>query len=81
MGLFVVRVEDPTLDDPEERTRRFGQPDHFRIYGSDFPARLAGCGFAVQPVRVEDFIDPGEWTRLGVAIGDVIFVCRDAGQD
>ena len=71
-------VEDPTLSDPEERARRFGQPDHFRIYGSDFTERLTECGFAVQLVHAEDFMDPSERTPLGLATDDVIFVCRDA---
>jgi SAM-dependent methyltransferase len=41
-------VEDPSLSDPRERERRFGQHDHFRIYGADYTTRLQECGFLVE---------------------------------
>lgn len=41
-------VEDPQLTDPRERERRFGQYDHVRIYGADYPARLRESGFLVE---------------------------------
>jgi SAM-dependent methyltransferase len=45
-------IEDPFITDPTERERRFGQHDHVRIYGRDYPQRLAAGGFAV------DIFDP-----------------------
>lgn len=44
--------EDPSLTDPEERIRRFGQYDHVRMYGRDFPERIAQAGFRVETVDV-----------------------------
>jgi SAM-dependent methyltransferase len=41
-------IEDPYLADPKERERRFGQHDHVRIYGADYPARLRESGFEVE---------------------------------
>ena len=42
------RPSAPTQEDPdaspEERTQRFGQADHVRIYGSDFDDRLKSAG-------------------------------------
>jgi SAM-dependent methyltransferase len=46
--------EDPTVTDPAERLRRFGQHDHVRLYGRDFPARVREAGFDVSVVRLED---------------------------
>lgn len=40
-------IEDPSLTDPRERALRFGQNDHVRIYGADFPTRLRDGGFSV----------------------------------
>jgi SAM-dependent methyltransferase len=38
--------EDPTVEDPSERNRRFGQWDHVRIYDrEDFLARMRRAGF------------------------------------
>jgi len=45
--------EDPNITDPHERAKAFGQHDHVRLYGRDYPKRLAAAGFKV---RVDDFI-------------------------
>ncbi len=42
--------EDLTLSDPKEREARFGQFDHWRIYGSDFATMLQASGFRVSTV-------------------------------
>ena len=41
--------EDPSIDDPAERLRLFGQEDHVRIYGGDYVDRLREAGFTVTP--------------------------------
>jgi SAM-dependent methyltransferase len=44
--------EDPSVKDPAERLRRFGQEDHVRRYGWDYLDRLTEAGLEV------DRIDP-----------------------
>lgn len=67
-------VEDPSVTEPEERRRRFGQEDHVRRYGPDFADRLRVAGFEVVAVRPRDFLDPAEITRI--AAGDrTVFHC------
>ena len=44
--------EDPSITDPKEREKIFGQKDHVRIYGRDYKNRLASSGFKV---RVDKF--------------------------
>ncbi len=44
--------EDPSVSDPRERERRFGQYDHIRIYGQDYPERLTRNGFKVDRVNL-----------------------------
>ncbi len=52
--------EDPTVEDPRERLKRYGQSDHVRNYGfEDFPKRLRETGLQV---TLEDFA-----TQLGEA--------------
>jgi SAM-dependent methyltransferase len=53
-------IEDPSVTDPRERERRFGQNDHVRIYGADYTDRLRDSGF-----RVEIF-DPSTAWGAGV---------------
>jgi SAM-dependent methyltransferase len=38
-------IEDPALEDTQERLRRFGQVDHVRLYGKDYVDRLSSVGF------------------------------------
>lgn len=53
-------LEDPTISTADERERHYGQADHVRLYGRDYPDRLRGAGF-----EVETF----EWWRAGDAFG------------
>lgn len=42
-----VTEEDSSVTSPEERIRLYGQFDHVRIYGPDYPQRLEKAGFRV----------------------------------
>jgi len=39
--------EDPTIIEPADRLKNFGQSDHVRIYGKDYQNRLEKAGFKV----------------------------------
>lgn len=43
-------IEDPSITDPLERERLFGQFDHVRFYGPDFRDRLEEAGFRVEVI-------------------------------
>ncbi len=47
-----VTTEDPAITNLKERERLFGQDDHVRLYGFDYPDRLKEAGFEVS---LEDF--------------------------
>jgi SAM-dependent methyltransferase len=59
--------EDPSITDPAERRRLFGQEDHVRRYGPDYEERLREAGFAVEVTRPEDFLSEEEMVLTGVA--------------
>ena len=66
--------EDPTITDPEERRRRFGQTDHVRRYNAhDVGARLADAGFLVERFRAADLLPTAERRRLGIDGPDVVW--------
>lgn len=54
--------EDPAVTTPEERTCRFGQHDHLRLFGDDFADLVATSGFTVTAVD-ESFFPPASVTR------------------
>lgn len=68
--------EDPSIVDPLERIRLFGQEDHVRVYGRDFVDRLRESGFEVQTKEVKDLVSAQDAIRMGLtaATGE-IFVC------
>lgn len=70
-------VEDPSIQDPQERLRLFGQEDHVRKYGPDYLTRLQSAGFDVDVLSASDFLDPDQIKMMGItpAAGD-LYICR-----
>lgn len=62
----------------EDRLSRFGQEDHCRLYGGDYPDRLTKAGFAVEILEWETSADfrGGDDNRFGLIPGEKIFVGR-----
>jgi SAM-dependent methyltransferase len=52
-----VTFEDPNIITPEDRTKYFGQEDHLRIFGNDFPLILSNKGFDVISVNETFFTE------------------------
>lgn len=71
--------EDPTIADPDERNRRFGQWDHVRLYGKDdFLARLSEAGFEVSTFSPFEAM-PAEAKRLHLNPSEILPICQKAG--
>lgn len=68
--------EDPTITDPEERLRLFGQRDHVRRYGPDVVKRMEKSGLFVTVVTTDDVVTPEGALQLGLMPGDGIYVCQ-----
>jgi SAM-dependent methyltransferase len=73
--------EDAAVTDPLERERLFGQYDHVRLCGADYPERIAEAGF---DVAREDFVvGLGEQVRRrhGLRTGEPFDLCvKPAGS-
>ena len=67
--------EDPSITDPEDRLRVFGQEDHVRRYGPDFQGRLEEAGFGLDVVRATDFLDQESCERMGLDVTEELFFC------
>ena len=46
--------EDGSIKTKAEREKFYGQFDHIRLYGTDYPERLSGAGFAVTKTKPGD---------------------------
>ncbi|MEM9446296.1 MAG: methyltransferase domain-containing protein [Verrucomicrobiota bacterium] len=69
--------EDPSIKDPQERLRIFGQADHVRRYGPDYLSRLEEAGFIVEKIDRRDFLTADEIEKMGItsAAGE-LYICR-----
>lgn len=68
--------EDPSVVDPRERLRLFGQEDHVRRYGPDYVDRLREAGFQVQIIPIADLLEKEDRVKLGLVHGNrEVFCC------
>ncbi|WP_165864768.1 class I SAM-dependent methyltransferase [Rufibacter latericius] len=67
-------LEVPEAITPQQRLQAYGQADRFRNYGQDFAQRVAAQGFQVHPVEYALTRTPAEQQRLGLGLGELIFV-------
>ncbi len=68
--------EDDSITSPEERTRLFGQYDHRRVYGRDYPQRLAAAGFEVDDIDYAAQLTPRERRRHAIRTDEHIYIVR-----
>ena len=84
-GLAIVMVpintgldrtyENPAIRSRHDRHQHFGQKDHVRLYGRDYPERLRAAGFTVEQfdTNAEDCV------RYGLIPGEPLFVAHKSG--
>jgi SAM-dependent methyltransferase len=68
--------EDPSVVDPAERERLFGQHDHVRVYGTDYKERLKEAGFRVLCFSAADVVGRENVRRMGICESEEIYFCQ-----
>jgi SAM-dependent methyltransferase len=71
-----VTFEDDTITNKRERERIFGQDDHVRKYGTDYPQRIAKSGLTPIEEQFAFTLPADVRTRFGLAGGEVIYIGR-----
>lgn len=66
-------IEDPSITDPKERERLFGQDDHVRLYGKDYNARLASVGFKVEEDELVNELAIKDAEKYALPKGEIIY--------
>jgi SAM-dependent methyltransferase len=69
-------LEDPAIREPGDRERAFGQWDHVRVYGLDYPERLRDAGFEVGVVDPVQQWGSGTVKRLRLNAREKLFIGR-----
>jgi SAM-dependent methyltransferase len=66
-----LTIEDPAITSPREREIHFGQADHVRKFGKDYPQRINQSGLVAQPDEfAKGLADAG---RFGISKNEVIY--------
>lgn len=69
----VETFEDDSITDPKERARIFGQYDHLRVYGADYPDKLRTVGFKIVDEQFVNEFSNEEKELYGIKIKDFMF--------
>ena len=72
---FEETLEDPTVTDPAERERRYGQYDHVRLCGSDYLERLEEPGFAVTREDYAERLNLATRSLYEIHAGEPFYAC------
>ena len=75
-------TEDPTVTDPAERERLFGQSDHVRMYGHDgvYEQRLREAGFDVSVNRFARELSSETVRRYRLREAENIYLCTKPSE-
>ena len=73
--------EDPSITDRAERERIFGQYDHVRVYGADYPNRLKEAGFRVETFMAAEHYGADLVERYRLPLGEPLYIAyRDSSN-
>jgi SAM-dependent methyltransferase len=73
--LLETTLEDPSITDEAKKEELFGQFDHVRLYGNDYPQRLKNAGFLVQIIDPKMLINENiQAEKWAINLNEVIFV-------
>jgi SAM-dependent methyltransferase len=75
MAASASTFEDPHVTEAADRARVFGQADHVRIYGRDYPDRLRGAGFHVVVHNAREEFGHETCERHGLLKDENLFCC------
>lgn len=68
-----ITYEDPSITDPKAREKAFGQDDHVRMYGKDYPKRIAQSGFKVVEDRYVFDLGSDSVERFALPANEIIY--------
>jgi SAM-dependent methyltransferase len=74
--LEAVTFEDNSITNKRERERIFGQDDHVRKYGTDYPQRIAKSGLHPEEEKFAFTLPPDILKKFGLGSGEIIYIGR-----
>ncbi len=71
--------EDSNITSREDRQKYFGQYDHVRLYGKDYPERLRKAGFEVTEDNFVNSFSEEEQEKYRFDKNEIIYFCKKPG--
>lgn len=68
--------EDKSITNQADREKFFGQKDHVRIYGLDYPKRLRSAGFEVEEIPYPVLLGSEKINRFRLPPEEIIFISK-----
>ena len=65
-------IEDSSITSPTSRLEIYGQADHVRLYGLDYPIRLNSAGFSVEKMNIAKNYS----RKMGLNRKESLFICH-----
>lgn len=65
-------IEDSSITTPEARFENYGQSDHVRLYGTDYPERLNKAGFKVELLNIASKYN----NKFGLNKDELLHICH-----
>ena len=69
-------IEDKSITAPKEREKAYGQDDHVRLYGKDYPDRIRQAGFEVVEDRFIEELGIDLVKRYALPPNEIIYYCK-----
>jgi len=69
-----ITFEDMSITHPREREKIFGQDDHVRKFGLDYPARIERAGLKSEASSFASMLPDSTSQRLGLQKGEVLYI-------
>lgn len=68
--------EDNSITDPKEREKIFGQYDHVRFHGLDYPKRLIKAGFTVEDYDIKKSLDKSLIEKYRIDKREILYISK-----
>ncbi len=69
-----ITLEDPSITDPREREKAYGQDDHVRKYGKDYTKRLEHAGLTAIADPFVTTLSEEIQNKFGLAKGEIMYI-------
>jgi SAM-dependent methyltransferase len=67
-------IEDTSITDPRQREKLFGQDDHVRMYGKDYPQRIERAGLQSRVSQYASEVPESEIKKYGLSRGEQLYI-------